>query len=219
MGRLGLVLASLLLVSSVASAEGDALESKTANQLYRTGLEAFAAGDVDLSCRAFDLQLERRPADRPAMWQRGISLYYANRLKDCVAQFESHRTENPDDAENAAWHYLCVAALKGEKKARARLLPARDGRIPMMAVHRLYAGETTVDGVFAAAAKGGRSGEFYAHLYVALWHESRGEAGDARRHLEQALEGPSIEHYMEIVARVHLERIRSGRHWAVRPGS
>jgi len=223
MGRPGLVLCLLLAFATVWSAsvaseaERDALESMTANQLYRAGLEAFAAGDIDLSCRAFDLQLERRPVDRPAMWQRGISLYYAHRLKECVAQFESHRTENPHDAENAAWHYLCVAALKGESKARARLLPARDGRIPMMAVHRLYAGEATVDEVFAAAAKGGRSGQFYAHLYVALWRESRGEAKEARHHLEQALDGPSIKHYMEVVARVHLERIRNSEHWATKP--
>ena len=189
----------------------------SADQLYRTGLEAFAAGDIDRSCRAFDLQLERRPTDRPAMWQRGISLYYAKRFNDCVAQFESHRTENPHDAENAAWHYLCVAASKGEKKARARLMPARDGRTPMMAVHRLYAGQATPQEVLAEGARGGRSGEFYAHLYVALWHESRDEPAEARRHLEHSLDGPSIGHYMEIVARVHLERIRSGAHWKHAP--
>lgn len=214
LAHVGVALLASLVATCVVAEELPPLESLDANQLYRAGLEAFAAGDIDRSCAAFDRQLVLRPTDRPALWQRGISLYYAHRLKDCVAQFESHRKENPDDAENSAWHYLCLASLKGEKKARARLFPAADGRTPMMAVHRLYAGVATPEEVFAAASTGGRTAQFYAGLYVALWHESRGEDALARRQLERALQGTSIQHYMEIVARVHLERLRSGEHWA-----
>ena len=198
--------AMLLLSAAVVAAEPDTL--------YRNGVEAFHRGDIEASCAAFDALVEARPADKPRLWQRGISLYYARRLEACVDQFESHREANPHDAENSVWHYLCLAALEGAEAARARFIPARDPRIPMMAVHRLFAGGATPDEVFARVAPGNRTQAFYAHLYVGLWHESRGEARQAREQLGLALDGPPVGHYMESVARVHLARIESGRHWA-----
>src|SRR5262245_8155216 len=61
------------------------------------------------------------PADAPPCCQPGIPLYYAGRYRDCRAQFESHRTVNPNDVENAAWHSLCVARAETPAKARAAL--------------------------------------------------------------------------------------------------
>ena len=59
-------------------------------------------------------------------WQRGIALYYAGRYQDCREQFESHRTVNPDDVENAAWHFLvcCARRVSGESGS-GRFLPSR----------------------------------------------------------------------------------------------
>jgi len=190
-----------------------------AEALLRAGVANFERGDVLASAKSFDALIALQPEIRPGLWQRGISLYYAKRLEDCVDQFVAHRTVNPDDAENAIWHYLCVAATRGEQEARDGLFPAQDSRIPLMAIHRLYAGAGSVDQVFAAveasspAPRDARVHAFYAHLYVALWYESHGDAKNARQQLERSLDGPPIGHYMERVARVHLDRIRSGRHW------
>ena len=196
------------------------LTDQAADMLYRKGVDAFERGEIERSLEAFDALIVMRPDQRPQLWQRGISLYYAKRLEECVAQFESHRGANPDDVENSVWHYLCVAALEGEAAARDQFFPARDPRIPMMAVHRLYAGKGSIDDVFADATRSGQSsaqrreGSFYAHLYVALWFESRGDAERTRRHLEQALDGSDIGHFMEVVARVHLDRLKANEHWA-----
>ncbi len=181
--------------------------------LYRAGADAFAKGDIDGSLRAFDRLVEVQPGELPQLWQRGISLYYAERWDDCIAQFEAHRRVNPHDVENSVWHYLCVAARDGAKTARAGLFPANDARIPLMAVHRLYAGEAQPDDVFAAVeaskpdARQRRVRSFYGHLYIALWYESRGDVERTRHHLELSLDGPDVGHYMEIVARVHLARL------------
>ena len=45
---------------------------------------------------------------------------YAGRYQDCREQFESHRTVNPDDVENAAWHFLCVARASLRRKRKRR---------------------------------------------------------------------------------------------------
>lgn len=182
-------------------------------ELYAAGIEAFECGDVAVSLRAFDGFIKAKPDEMPFLWQRGIGLYYAERWDDCVAQFESHRRVNADDAENSVWHYLCVAARDSADTARNGLFPADDARIPMMAIHRLFAGEATTKDVFAAVdasrpdARQRRVRTFYAHLYIALWYESRGNTDKTRFHLEKSLEGPGIGHYMETVARVHLARL------------
>src|SRR4029078_7815766 len=95
--------------------------------------------------------------------RRGIALYYAGRYADCRRQFESHRSVNPDDVENAAWHFLCVARAASPEKARAALLPVGpDARVPMREVYEMFRGALTPDRVLAAA--GSRlDGQFYAH--------------------------------------------------------
>src|SRR5438552_15565787 len=81
------------------------------------------------------------PETAPHLRQRGIALYYAGRYRDCRAQFESHRTVNPADVENAAWHFLCVARAESPKSARAALLPVGpDSRVPMGEIYQMFAG-------------------------------------------------------------------------------
>ena len=58
----------------------------------------------------------------------------------------------------------------------------------------------------------GTYGDAYDRYTVRL-----GEMRESLKIIEQALDGPSIGHYMETVARVHLDRIRSGEHWATAP--
>ena len=101
----------------------------------------FAAGDIQAAATGFDRLVELRPDLMPQLWQRGIVLYYAARYDDCIAQFESHRTVNPNDVENAAWHFLCVARSESPEQAERALLPVGpDSRIPMRQVLRALFG-------------------------------------------------------------------------------
>ena len=89
----------------------------------------------------FDDLARLAPDEAPYLWQRGIAQYYAGRFRECRAQFESHRTVNPDDVENAAWHFLCVARGESVAAARAALLPVGpDARVPMREIYQMFRG-------------------------------------------------------------------------------
>ena len=169
-------------------------------------IDSFFTGDIEESATSFDTLIARAPEVMPRLWQRGIVLYYAQRYDDCRDQFESHRTVNPNDVENAAWHFLCVAALESPERARAALLPVGpDPRRPMEEVYGLFSGSQTADDVMAAA--NGRAGaEFYAHLYVGLHAEARGNHEEAFTHISEAAADKyaRVGGYMHTVARIHV---------------
>ena len=174
--------------------------------VFNQAVDDFFEADIDASARGFDRVVELAPQVTPTLWQRGIVLYYAERYGDCREQFESHRTVNPNDVENAAWHFLCVAKQESPERARELLLPVGpDPRVPMREVYELYAGELGAEEVMRAA--GGRLGdEFYAHLYLGLHAEA---LGDHTRALDHVREAASERYaraggYMHRVARVHL---------------
>jgi lipoprotein NlpI len=149
----------------------------------------------------------------PQLWQRGIALYYAGRYDDCRKQFEAHRTVNPADVENAAWHFLCVARAESPAKAKAALLPVgADARVPMRQVYELYKGAMTPQQVLDAGGTG-LGGQFYASLYVGLYYEAIGDAARARTALETAASDRfrTSGGYMHMVARVHVARLGSRR--------
>ena len=145
------------------------------------------------------------PQTAPQLWQRGIALYYVGRYDDCRQQFESHRTVNPTDVENAAWHFLCVARAEGPDAALRALLPVGpDRRVPMTEIYRMFSGELTPEEVLAAAGAS-PSAEFYARLYVGLYSEALGRRADARTHITAAAADAyaSVGGYMHMVAVVH----------------
>ena len=112
---------------------------------------------------------------------------------------------NPNDVENAAWHFLCAARETSLTNARAIMVPAGpDGRVPMREVDALYRGTGTMEQVLAAARSSrSRDGMFYAHLYLGLYFDVLGDAAQAREHIKLAAEDPTGAHYMGDVARVH----------------
>ena len=170
----------------------------------------FERGRIDESVAKFNQLVAVAPRAMPQLWQRGIALYYAGRYDDCRKQFEAHRTVNPDDVENAAWHFLCVARAESPARARAALLPVGpDARVPMREVLELFRGKMTTDQVMAAAGTS-LSGQFYGHLYVGLYHEATGDNARARTALETAANERfrSAGGYMHMVARVHVARLR-----------
>ena len=92
-----------------------------------------------------------------------------------ATQFESHRTVNPNDVENAAWHFLCVARQESPEKAKAALLPVGpDSRAPMREIYRMFRGELTPQQVIAGAGSGTEA-QFYAHLYAGVYYEALGD--------------------------------------------
>ena len=185
--------------------------AQNARAVLDRAVEDFAAGRLAAAAAGFDEVAALAPRAAPQLWQRGIALYYVGRYQDCREQFESHRLVNPNDVENAAWHFLCVARADSPAAALDALLPVGpDSRAPMREIYRLFRGELPPDDVLAAgerAAERGRvSGLFYAHLYVGLHHEALGEDAAARTHLAAAA-GERFRRaggYMHMVARVHV---------------
>lgn len=173
----------------------------------------FEAGRISESAAGFDALVKLQPSLAPELWQRGITLYYAGRYADCRAQFELHRTVNPADVENAAWHYLCVAREQSAAKAKAALLPVGpDARVPMRQVYEMFRGALTPAQVLEAAGTQ-PSAQFYAQLYVGLYFEAQGDARRALEHITAAAADRYADAggYMHTVAKVHLGMLRAGR--------
>ena len=193
----------LLLASAVR-----APVAQSPQAIMNRAVAAFEKGRFVESATAFDELAKAVPDQAPQLWQRGIALYYAGRYDDCRRQFESHRTVNPDDVENAVWHFLCVARGESPAKAKAALLPVGpDARVPMREVYQMFRGTLTPEQVLSAA--GSRPAAlFYAHLYVGLYFEAQGMSARALEHIKIAAadrferEGG----YIHMVARVHARR-------------
>jgi hypothetical protein len=88
----------------------------------------------------------------------------------------------------------------------------RDGRIPMSEIYQLFRGDGSTNDVLRAANSSALTdaersmAQFYAHLYLGLFHEVSGNEPSAREHLTRAAEDFRMRHYMWDVARVHAER-------------
>src|SRR5262245_48662400 len=157
-------LAAILVAVAPAFAQAD-----SPRDVMNRAVADFEAGRIVQSVEGFDKVAKMLPNVAPELWQRGIALYYAGRFKDCRAQFESHRTVNPNDVENAAWHFLCVARAESPAKAKAALLPVGpDARVPMRQIYDMFRGASKPEDVLAAAGAQ-PLGQFYARLYVGLY--------------------------------------------------
>ncbi len=173
----------------------------------------FAANNMQASADGFDRLVELRPDLAAGLWERGIALYYAARYDDCIAQFESHQTVNPNDAENPAWHFLCVARSESPERAQRALLPVGiDSRVPMPEIYELYSGAVTPD-VVLAAADGHPPAAFFAHFYVGLHADVLGDRETALEHMRAAVydDYPRPASFMRTIAVVHLARSESGQ--------
>jgi lipoprotein NlpI len=178
--------------------------------LIERGMQLLAEGRIPESIRDFNLAAERNPTVIPHLWQRGIAYYYAGQYDEGRKQFETHRSVNPNDVENAAWWYLCMAKLGRRAEARDKLLPVgQDERIPMMQVYELYAGRATPQAVLEAITRGNPSERerklraFFGHLYLALYADAAGDAKTARKHLTESVK-QNTGGYMLEIAKLHL---------------
>jgi tetratricopeptide (TPR) repeat protein len=201
--RLPAVLCAIALMGASASAQ---TRTEQAQDVFERAVADFERGRVVESAAGFDNLVKLVPDAAPQLWQRGIALYYAGRYKDCRAQFESHRTVNPNDVENAVWHFLCVARAESAEKARSALLPVGpDPRVPMREIYDLFRGTKRPEEVLAAAGSQ-VSGQFYAHLYLGLYYEAFNNKPLALEHITAAAADrfASAGGYMHTVAKIHL---------------
>lgn len=199
--------ATAALLAAVACGTAAAAD-ESPQALFDEAVRLFFAAEPVASARTFDRLVAAVPRAEPELWQRGLALYYAERFQDGREQFERHRTVNPDDVENPAWHFLCVARLEGPEAARKAMLPVGvDRRVPMRQILELYAGRGDAAAVLAAAGQGEaaarRNQSCYAHLYLGLHAEACGDAERAREHIVQAAGPFRMDHYMGKVAVVH----------------
>ena len=91
---------------------------------FDRAIEDFLAGRLNDSVVGFDRVAALVPQVAPQLWQRGIALYYVGRYQDCRASSRSHRTVNPNDVENPAWHFMRVES-RVTRQSESRIAPRR----------------------------------------------------------------------------------------------
>ena len=198
-------LVAVISIMSLAAIPPLQRQTESPGDVLDRAIEDFLAGRVKESVVGFDRVAALAPQAAPQLWQRGIALYYVGRYDDCRTQFESHRTVNPNDVENPAWHFLCVAHAESPQRARAALLPVGpDQRSPMREVYEMFKGTMTPDAVLAAGGQS-LSARFFAELYVGLYYEATGDRAMGLAHLKAAASDrfASAGGYMHRVAMLH----------------
>ena len=178
--------------------------------INRRGMVQYMRGKFKESVADFDKVIELEPRAFPGHWQRGISLYYVGRHEDGAKQFDGYQKVSTSDVENTFWHWMCNHKRLGEKAAREALLKTgRDSRAPMNEVLELIQGKIEPAAVLKAAEKDGKKESlFYAHLYLGLYHEVKGDKKKALEHLELAAGKYHLGDYMHEVARVHRDWLK-----------
>ena len=122
---------------------------------------------------------------------------------------------NPNDVENAFWHFLCNVRLNGLEAAQKDvLLSGFDNRVPMMEVQKLIQGKLTPEDVIAACEKGGagasgqKQSRFYGYLYIGLYYDALKNKDKAKQWLEKCVE-QGLDIYMADVAKIHLKLLKA----------
>tara|TARA_Y100000588_G_scaffold110829_1_gene121475 strand:+ start:2502 stop:3155 length:654 start_codon:yes stop_codon:yes gene_type:complete len=192
-------------VSSVLAQRG--FEEKSFEFYQKRGIEYFSLGKFEECIRDFDRAIELEPRLKSRHWQRGIAYYYGKEFSKGIDQFELHQTVNPQDVENAVWHFICKVRIYGVEAARAALIPVRhDSRVPMMEIWDLFAGKSTPEKVLIIAENSSRykrQAFNYAHLYLGLYYEALEKHNLAKKHIDLAAREYSMNNYMGMVAQVH----------------
>ncbi|MCA9128654.1 MAG: tetratricopeptide repeat protein [Planctomycetales bacterium] len=187
--------------------QAEQLQRESYQVQQAAGQILYLSGHSQQSLACFDRAVRIDPVRAPDNWQRGIALASCGKFVESAAQFKTHHDVNPDDVENSAWYFLCIAKTQGIEAARKTVIPSRgDSREPMMSILRMLKGEITPQAVLDTVADVERSGpraRFYADLYVGLYFDSLDQPDEAIRFLKRSLQHGS-EGYMVDTARVYL---------------
>jgi lipoprotein NlpI len=177
------------------------------------GTIRYQAGQLPEALVDFDRAIKLEPRLEKSHWQRGIVYYDLGQWENGRKQFEQYQGFDDNDVENVVWRAMCMARDPnlGWKKAASDLWRVKhDRRVPLMVVAELFADKATPDDVLKAVEEGNPgegellSRRFYAHLYLGLYHEVRGNKEEALKHLELASGKYKLPGYMAEVARVHV---------------
>jgi len=183
---------------------GDPGSLRLAGDVYLRSGKSKEAADL------FDRYLKVEPEALAGLWQRGIALYFAHKYREGVKQFEVHRRVNPNDVENAAWHFLCVAKAESFDKAKSVVLPApNDPRAPMEEVLQMLSTGDTAKVIrkmesFTPKTRARESADFYGNFYLGLYADAAGKRAEAKRYLDLAAKD-AAHSYMGDVARVYAD--------------
>ncbi|CAK0781503.1 hypothetical protein CVIRNUC_005390 [Coccomyxa viridis] len=185
-------------------------KAKQAATLVQSGMRSFRKCDVTGSIQAFDEALRLDPAIRPYLWQRGLSLYYAEQYEAAAMQFRDDVAVNPSDTEEAIWAFLSEARLLGASQARRQFLQVgRDSRDVMRAACTVFQDGSDPARILRAADGGrGSSSAFYANLYVGLFFEAEGDEQQSGEAIARALDteyAKASGDYMAALAKVHAQ--------------
>ena len=155
------------------------------------GMSAFASNKVEESVAIYDALIQDDPRRKPFLWQRGLSLYYAERYKDGAEQFKTDVAVNPNDTEEQIWHLLCLAKTEGSlEAARAQKLTVGKDRRPVMRiVQKLFLGEAGSEQELITMAQDSfKVGDrFYAALYLSLYYESMKDEPSSKQWMTNAV--------------------------------
>lgn len=215
--------ASALFAQTAADDSTDKQMQMQPRQLVSLGMKTFSESRVQDSIELFDRADEAVPNGSltPFLWQRGISLYYADQFEAGSNQFRYDVKVNPLDVEEIVWDIACQNRLKGLNpnfEMRKMALPQgkNDRRKIMGAVYSLFRGDGATEQDLASAGhSGSASDEFYALFYLGLYCESIGETSKASNYMKAAAateyaKGRGRADYMTDCARVHCNL----RHWS-----
>eukprot|EP01035_Chromulina_nebulosa_P020504 gene20504-26598_t len=204
---------------SVSMAEKE-FQTSTFNQFIYAGMDTFRNEDVSTSVKMFDEALLKSPEMYPYLWQRGLSLYYANDYAKCAAQFNFDAKVNSNDYEETIWASICENGQRRQSSPSSEMLlskslPFRDQRAVMNDIQSVYNGLSTPESLLNSGVYGddtnNSKGFFYTRLYMGLFYEARGLDGDAAKALDcmqRAVRSAygsnhARDDYMVSVARVH----------------
>lgn len=200
---------------AIAAADAIVKDHKDEPAAWRSAGDIYLrAGEAKRSLPLFRRYIERYPDREPDLWQYGIALAFAGEYEAGRKLFELHRTVNPNDVENALWHFYCVAKASSPEAASRLILPAPgDRRVPMDLLLKMYRGEADeaavrkeVDALPAGSAQS-EMANFYAELYLAMYHDAMGARTEALKHAAKAATAKEV-NYMTDIGRVYDRLLR-----------
>ena len=107
-----------------------AADPNEARKLVFQGMEAFRRGNVDESISLFDKADALQPDGslHPYLWQRGLSLYYADRFQEASDQFRTDVAVNPNDVEEIVWDIASLLRIHPDEFPPRNMMSLPPGR-------------------------------------------------------------------------------------------
>lgn len=179
-----------------------------AKELWKSGTALLEAGNFKESVECFDKVKQLSPQSSPFLWQRGIALFFVGKYKEAWNQFQEDMKENGSDYEEFFWRFLCMSMDEeiGFIEAQKQILSPmenKDIRIPLSQLFELYLG-VGKEAIVLEAAKKSKTSEFYAYLYLCIFHLSKKEKDKSLEFIQKAVNIP-LEDFMYIIAN-HLSK-------------